>query len=253
MRKIFLQILFYSGLILIWQGVVSLKFWPEYLFPSPLKVLEAMVQGVSDKSFFLAVQMSMKRILLGYGLSILGGLILGFLLSQIRLLEETVGSLVLGFHTLPSICWLPLGILWFGLSDGAILIVIIFGSLFSLTIATTDAIKNISPIYIRAAKTMGSKGWHLYWDVVLPAALPTIVTGLKQGWSFAWRSLMAGELLFVSLGLGHLLQMGRELNDAAQMFAVMILIVLIGVIVDFWIFGKIEKKVRLRWGLLEKR
>ena len=150
---------------------------------------------------------------------------------------------------MPSICWLPLGILWFGLTDAAILLVIILGSLFSMTIATEDGIKHISPIYVKAARTMGSGGFGLYWGVVLPAALPSIVSGLKQGWSFAWRSLMAGELLFVSLGLGHLLQMGRELNDVARVFAVMTVIVAIGLFVDSFVFGAVQKKIRIRWGL----
>lgn len=250
MRKTILQILFYAGMLALWQGIVALKIWPEYLFPSPLRVFQSLLQGFSDKSFLIGISISLKRILVGYGLSIVGGLILGFSLAHVKMLEETVGSLILGLHTLPSICWLPIGILWFGLSDAAILLVIIFGSLFSLTIATLDSIKNISPIYVRAARTMGAKNLRLYWEIVLPAAFPSIVTGLKQGWSFAWRSLMAGELLFVSLGLGQLLQMGRELNDIAQVFAVMIVIVAIGLIVDFWIFGAIEKKIRTRWGLM---
>jgi NitT/TauT family transport system permease protein len=218
-----------------------------------MNVFHSLRDGFMEKTFLIGVAYSMKRILIGYGLSILGGLVLGFLLSQIKIFEETVGSLVLGLHTLPSICWLPVGILWFGLSDAAILLVIVFGSLFSLTIATDDGIKNISPIYVRAARTMGSSGWRLYWDVILPAALPSIVSGLKQGWSFAWRSLMAGELLFVSLGLGHLLQMGRELNDIAQVFAVMIVIIAIGLIVDYCIFGALEKKIRTRWGLVPSK
>ncbi|MBI1979248.1 MAG: ABC transporter permease [Elusimicrobia bacterium] len=252
-RKIVVQILFYSALIALWQTVISLEIWPEYLFPSPRTVLHSLLNGFGDSTFLIGIRYSMQRILIGYGLSILGGLALGFLLARSLVLQQSLGSLVLGLHTLPSICWLPLGILWFGLSDAAIVLVIVLGSLFSLTIATNDAIKNINPIYVRAAKTMGSKGWRLYLEVVLPAALPGIVSGLKQGWSFAWRSLMAGELIFVSLGLGHLLQMGRELNDTAQVFAVMIVIVMIGLVVDFWIFGQAEKKIRSRWGLLGSR
>ena len=251
MRKTVLQALFYLGILAAWQGLASLNVWPEYLFPSPLKVFRSLLEGFSDRSYIIAIAVSMKRILIGYALSILGGLVLGFLLSQIKTFEDAAGPLILGLHTLPSICWLPVGILWFGLSDAAILLVIVFGSLFSLTIATQDGIKNISPIYVRAARTMGSKGWRLYWDVILPAALPSIVSGLKQGWSFAWRSLMAGELLFVSMGLGHLLQMGRELNDIAQVFAVMIVIIAIGLVVDIFIFGLLEKKVRTRWGLIQ--
>lgn len=250
MRKLLLQLGFYLAVLLLWQGFCALKFFPPYLFPSPLKVFGSLWDGIQDGSVLINLAVSMRRILIGYGLSILGGLALGLMLAHSRIVEDTVGSLVLGLHTLPSICWLPVGILWFGLSDAAILLVIIFGSLFSLTIATHDGIKNISPIYIRAARTMGTRGWRLYSDIILPAALPSIISGLKQGWSFAWRSLMAGELLFVSLGLGHLLHMGRELNDISQVFAVMIVIIVIGLIVDFWIFGILERKVRLRWGLI---
>jgi len=249
LRKLIHQIIFYGILLLLWQSIVWAKLWPDYLFPSPIKVLESLQNGLKDKSILIGTLISMKRILIGYGISIAGGLMLGFLLSQVKVFEETMGMLILGLHTLPSICWLPVGILWFGLSDAAILLVVILGSLFSLTIATDDGIRNISPIYTRAARTMGSRGWKLYTNVVLPAALPNILTGLKQGWSFAWRSLMAGELLFVSLGLGHLLQMGRELNDISRVFAVMIVIIVIGLVVDFFIFGAIEKRVRTRWGL----
>ncbi len=248
-RKVIVQVLFYSALIAVWQVIASMKIWPAYLFPTPLSVFNAFCEGFTDKSFIIGILASMKRILIGYGLSIFGGVMLGFLMSQVKIVEQTVGSLVLGLHTLPSICWLPVGILWFGLSDAAIMLVIILGSLFSITIAADDSVKNISPIYVRAARTMGASGWRLYRDVVLPAALPGIVSGLKQGWSFAWRSLMAGELLFVSLGLGHLLQMGRELNDMSKVFAVMFVIVAIGIVVDLWVFGQIEKRIRVRWGL----
>jgi NitT/TauT family transport system permease protein len=252
-RKLFLQIIFYSLILGFWQGVVMLEVWPEYLFPGPAQVFQSFWDGFSDKSFFIGIGISLKRILLGYALSILGGLILGFLFARFDALEQTLGSLVLGLHTLPSICWMPLGILWFGLSDNAILMVVIMGSLFSLTIAIDDSIKNISPVYVRAARTMGTHGLRLYWDIVLPAAFPNILSGLKQGWSFAWRALMAGELLFVSLGLGHLLQMGRELNDVSRIFAVMMVIVGLGLLVDFGIFGMLQKRVRSRWGLHETK
>lgn len=250
MRKIFFQVLFYAFILTLWQGVVSLKVWPEYLVPSPLKVFQTLRDGFIDKSFLIGIGISLKRIAIGYSLAMVGGIVLGLLLAQIQFMEESLGSFILGLHSLPSICWLPVGVLWFGLSDRAILLVVLLGSFFSIAIATKDGIKNISPIYVRAAKTMGSKGYHLYWGVILPAALPSIVSGLKQGWSLAWRSLMAGEILFVSLGLGHLLQMGRELNDISQIFAVMIVIVLIGLMIDFWFFEKIEKKIRVRWGLI---
>lgn len=156
---------------------------------------------------------------------------------------------MLGLQVLPSICWLPLAILWFGLSEQAIQFVVIMGAFLSIAIATDGGIRNIPPIYLRAAKTMGIKGLDLYRRVVLPAALPSIVTGMKLGWSFAWRSLMAGELIFVSIGLGHLLQTGRELNDMAQVVAVMMVIAGVGLAFDQLIFAQLERRIRHQWGV----
>ncbi|MBI1977980.1 MAG: ABC transporter permease subunit, partial [Candidatus Omnitrophica bacterium] len=166
-----------------------------------------------------------------------------------KILDETLGSLMVGLQVLPSICWLPLAILWFGLNEQAIQFVIIMGAFLSIAIATDSGIRNIPPIYIRAAKTMGVKGLVLYARVILPAALPSIATGMKLGWSFAWRSLMAGELIFVSVGLGHLLQIGRELNDMPQVMAVMLLIVFVGLLFDQLLFARFEKKLRRLWGV----
>jgi NitT/TauT family transport system permease protein len=242
-------VLFYLLLIALWQGLAYLKLWPEYIFPSPLGVLKTLISGFEDKTLIIGILVSMKRILIGYGLSIVIGLWIGLLIGRVKILDETFGSLVLGLQALPSICWLPLALLWFGLSESAIQVVVILGSLFSIIIGADTGVKNVPPIYIRAARTMGAKGLELYTKVIIPAALPSIISGFKQGWSFAWRSLMAAELLYVSLGLGHLLMMGRELNDMNQVIAVMVVIIIIGVVVDRLIFAKIENKIRERWGL----
>jgi len=243
------QIIFYVLLVLLWELVVRLKLWPTYLFPAPVQVWESLVTGFKDRTFIVAIAVSLKRIAIGYGISIACGGALGILISKFKLLDETFGGLVLGLQTLPSICWLPLAILWFGLNEQAILFVVIMGALFSITIATDAGIKNVSPIYLKAGRNMGARRWRLFMHVILPASLPTVISGLKQGWSFAWRSLMAGELLFVSLGLGHLLMMGRELNDMGQVLAVMFIIACISILVDKLVFGRIEANVRMRWGL----
>ena len=248
-KRVTKLILFYLIIVGLWQGITSLKLWPEYIFPSPFGVLKTLVSGFEDKTFIIGILVSMKRILIGYGLSIVAGLSIGLLIGRIKTLDETFGSLVLGFQALPSICWLPLALLWFGLSESAMLAIVILGSLFSIIIGADTGVKNIPPIYTRAAKTMGAKGFQLYMKVILPAALPSIISGFKQGWSFAWRSLMAAELLYVGLGLGHLLMMGRELNDMNQVIAVMVVIIIIGIVVDRLIFARIENKVRERWGL----
>ena len=196
------------------------------------------------------MKVSLVRIVVGYLISLVLGLTLGLLIGRFRILEETVGSLMTGLQVLPSICWLPLAILWFGLSENAIQFVVVMGAFLSIAIATDGGVRNISPIYLHAAKTMGVRGISLYTRVILPAALPSVVTGMKLGWSFAWRSLMAGELLFVSVGVGHLLQMGRELNDMAQVIAVMILIMAMGLLFDQLIFARLEKRIRRKWGAL---
>ncbi len=192
---------------------------------------------------------SIQRIVIGYVISVFLGVTLGLLIGRFKILDETLGSLMLGLQVLPSICWLPLAILWFGLSEQAIQFVVVMGAFLSIAIATDSGIRNIPPIYVRAAKTMGVRGFALYWRVILPASLPSIITGMKLGWSFAWRSLMAGELLFVSVGLGQLLQTGRELHDIAQVVAVMIMIAAIGLIFDRLIFAELEKRIRLKWGV----
>ena len=209
---------------------------------------ESLVAGFQNKTFLIGLVISLKRILIGYSLSLFFGVMLGLLVGRTKILDETVGSLMVSLQVLPSICWLPLAILWFGLSEAAIQFVVIMGALLSIAIATDSGIKNISPLYIRAARTMGVEGFQLFTRVVLPAAFPSIVTGMKLGWSFAWRSLMAGELIFVSLGLGQLLQTGRELNDMAQVISVMILIMGIGLFFDQLIFAPLERRVRRQWG-----
>ena len=243
------RILFFVGIVVIWQLTAWFGPWPSYIFPSPISVTQTLARGFSNGTFITGILTSMQRLLIGFGISAVIGLALGLALGRNRLLDETLGALVLGLQALPSICWLPLALLWFGLNETAILFVVVMGALLSITLATESGVKNTPPLYLRAARNLGARGWKMYALVVLPAALPEIITGMKLGWSFAWRSLMAGELLYVSFGLGHLLNMGRELNDMSQVIAVMLVIIAIGLIVDRLIFVPIESRVRERWGL----
>ncbi|MGE5197806.1 MAG: ABC transporter permease, partial [Deltaproteobacteria bacterium] len=239
-KKTLKQLIFYLILISLWEILARSHIWPEYLFPPPLKVLETLIEGFKNLSFIIAIGISLKRIIIGYGISILFGSALGVLINKFKILDETLGSLILGLQTLPSICWLPLALLWFGLNERAIIFVVIMGALFSITIAIDTGIKHVNPLYIRIGRNMGARKLILLKEVIIPAALPYFVSGLKQGWSFAWRSLMAGELLFVSLGLGYLLQVGRELNDMSQVMAVIFIIALISALIDKCIFSRIE-------------
>ncbi len=243
------RIAFYALLLIAWQLVVNSGIWPDYLFPGPLAVLSALVGGFQGGLYLQAVFVSLERLVIGYGISLVIGMVLGLLLGRFRIFEETFGSLILGLQALPSVCWLPLAILWFGLSEQAIIFVVIMGALFSITLGVDAGVKNTPPIYVKAARNLGSGGIALYRQVILPSAMPAVLNGLKQGWTFAWRSLMAGELLFYTLSLGNLLQTGRDLNDASQVMAVMVVIIVIGVAIDSLIFGPLERRVRERWGL----
>jgi NitT/TauT family transport system permease protein len=243
------RIIFYALLLTVWQLVALSGIWPDYLFPGPLEVLSALVNGFQNGQFLQASLLSLQRLAIGYGISLIIGLVLGLLLGRSRLFEQTLGSLILGLQALPSVCWLPLAILWLGLTDQAIIFVVVMGALFSITLGVDAGVKNTPPIYIKAARNLGAHGVSLSTQVILPAAMPAIMNGLKQGWTFAWRSLMAGELLFYSLSLGNLLQTGRDLNDASQIMAVMLVIIAIGVAIDSLIFGPLERRVRERWGL----
>ncbi|CAG0951075.1 sulfonate transport system permease protein [Anaerolineae bacterium] len=244
------KLIFFVTLLAAWQLLTVAGIYPEYVFPSPLGVLQTLTRGFQNGRFGIGILASLQRILVGFGISAILGMTLGLALGRIKLLDETLGSLVLGLQALPSICWLPLALLWFGLSETAILFVVVMGALLSITTATEAGVKNTPPVYLRAARNLGARGWRVYVFVILPAALPAIITGMKLGWSFAWRSLMAAELLYVSLGLGQLLTLGRELNDMSQVIAVMLVIIAIGLTVDRLVFAPIESRVRERWGLV---
>ena len=248
-RRWVARAVFFTGVIAAWEILARAHLWPDYLFPSASRVVAAMVHGFADRSYPIGIVGSVGRLLQGYAIALAGGLILGMLMAQIRWLKDTVGPLVMGLQALPSICWLPLAILWFGLNEHAILFVVIMGAVMSIAQSTEDGVRNTPPVYLRAARNLGAVGPRLYSAVIFPAALPSIVTGMKMGWAFAWRSLMAGELLYTLPGLGNLLNMGRELNDMAQVVAVILVIITIGLVADKAVFGNIEKRVRARWGL----
>jgi NitT/TauT family transport system permease protein len=243
------KIVFFAALIAVWELFSLLHVWPEFLFPSPHGVGSTLLGGFTDGTYAIGIGVSMLCVLAGYLISLAIGLPLGLVIGRVRLLDETVGVVLTGLQTLPSICWLPLALLWFGLNESAILFVVVMGSLLSISISAEDGVKNTPPKYMNAARNMGARRLNLYLHVVLPAALPAILTGMKLGWSFAWRSLMAGELLYVSLGLGQLLMMGRDLNDMSQVIAVMLVIIAIGLVVESLIFAPMEQRARERWGL----
>jgi NitT/TauT family transport system permease protein len=246
-----LQTAFLLGLLLLWELASRFGPWPRYLFPGPLAVATKIARMAQDGRLWAAISRSMARLGQGYLLAAAIGVPLGVIMARSGWMKATFRPLVLGLQALPSICWLPLSILWFGLSEQAIIFVVVMGSLLAITIAAEDGVSAVDPLLLRASGTLGIRGARFYAGVLVPGALPGIVTGLKLGWSFAWRALMAGELLFVAGGLGQLLQQGREVLDAAQVMGVMVCIVAVGVVVDQVAFRIVEVKVRRRWGLAE--
>ena len=241
-------------LIVLWQGVYwlgvdILSIWKFYSVPSPIGVAERFVGLIQDGTLGAATLNSLLRGISGYAVAVVIGVILGLLIYHFDYLQKNLKPIVLGVQTLPSVCWVPFSILWFGLSTQAILFVVVMGSTFSIAISVDNAIKNIQPIYIRAARTMGAGKWQLYTKVIFPAALPELVTGLKQGWSFAWRALMSGEVMTTSIGLGQTLITGRDLADINQVMLVMLVIVVIGILIDKCIFSVIEKRLLKKRGL----
>jgi NitT/TauT family transport system permease protein len=241
--------MFLVAVVLFWEAIVRLGFWPPYSLPSPLTVLDRISTGIGNGTLLDAVGLSMRRMLVGFGVSLVLGISLGIAIARFRLVEQTIGSLVAGLQSLPSITWLPIALIWFGLSERAIIFVVILGSMMAITQATADGVKNTPQLFLRTASSLGARGPTLYTRVVLPASLPYMITGMKLGWSFAWRSLMAAELLFVTPGLGRLLEVGREFNDIAQVMGVMVVIVIAGLAVDRLVFVRLEDLVRRRWGL----
>jgi NitT/TauT family transport system permease protein len=237
-----------AALLLLWELTARLGPWPRYLLPRPEEAALRLGELVRDGRLLSADGRSARRLGAGYGLSIVIGVLLGTASASWQRLHDVVSPLVLGLQALPSICWLPLALLWFGLGEAAILFVVLMGSVLAIAISTEGAVRAVPPLYVRAARTLGARRLRLYARVILPAALPGIVTGLRLGWTFAWRSLMAGELLHVAGGLGQLLVLGQELNDMALVIAVMAVIVAIGLVFDRLAFSWIEEHVRDRWG-----
>ncbi|MEX2192647.1 MAG: ABC transporter permease [Nitrosarchaeum sp.] len=210
---------------------------------------EDLVYTASDGSLFFGIGTSILRLIVGLAIAIAGGMLLGIFMARVEIVNQTIGSLVLGLQSIPSVAWVPLAILWFGLTDGGIIFVTAIGSMFAVTIATYTGVKNINPHYVEAARNMGAKGTQLAIYVLIPAAFPYLISGFKQGWAFAWRGVIGAELLFSFLGLGFLLNVGRQLNDISQVFAIMLVIMMVGIAIDGIIFKRLENKVMSRWGL----
>jgi NitT/TauT family transport system permease protein len=243
------QLIFAVGVLVLWEGLALAKIWPPYSFPTPQGVAESLLGGFKDHSFWIGIAVSMQRVVIGYVISVVLGILLGMALAWSPFLNDTVGHLVLSLQSLPSVCWLPIAILWFGLHETAIIFVTVMGSMLAVTQATKAGFDNVPRLLSMAGRNLGAKGPQMFWHVLLPASLPYLLDGLRQGWAFAWRSLVQGEMLYGALGLGQLLNEGRDLNDINQVVAIMLLIALIGYVVDTILFRRIDASVRNKWGM----
>jgi NitT/TauT family transport system permease protein len=276
--------IYWFVLICLWEAAYRLFGWRPWVFPAPSHVLDSicnllgittyfgdalhagwpMKSAAGDaahdastlRSFFgshlvLALLTSAYRLAIGFVISMALGLAIGLAMWRYRTVDAMLGPLFLGLQTLPSICWVPFAILTLGISESGILFVLVMGSFFAIAISLRDGLNTTPPIYRAAGLVFGARRWNFYRYVMLPAGLPALTSSLRSGFSFAWRSLMGGELVFVLKreGVGHLLSTGREFGDIAQVVAVMMIMVMIGMAADRLAFARIERRIRTRFGL----
>ncbi|HZD79123.1 MAG TPA: ABC transporter permease [Actinomycetota bacterium] len=244
-----------GGLLLVWWLAYRSGLFNPAELPSPGQVITAFGDTFFKphpprESILAATQASLIRLCVGLAMGITVGTSIGLSMAVSSSVQRSVGSLMSGLQALPSISWLPLAILWFGLTERAILFVVIIASIPAVAIAAASSIRLVPPLFVRAGRTMGARGWTLYRRVVLPAAVPGYVGGLQSAWALGWRALMAGELISTgNKGLGHLLDANRQLLLTSNIFAVMLMIIVVGMAVEMTL-GSIDRRVRARRGLV---
>jgi NitT/TauT family transport system permease protein len=242
------------GLILLaWQSVIWLNLRPTYTFPAPSDVWSSLVEQWQSGALLRAIWLSVSRAMVGFAASVAIGTPLGLLVARVRPVRAAIGPILSGLQSLPSVAWVPAGIVWFGLSSSTIYFVVLLGAVPSIANGTVSGVDQVPPLYLRVGRVLGARGLRAVWHIVLPAALPGYLGGLKQGWAFAWRSLMAAELITqaprLGTGLGQLLDAGRELSDVSLVFGMIVVILIVGVAVDQLLFSPVERAVLRRRGL----
>jgi len=250
-----LPLMVFAVLCVLWESLVWVGVWPEYLLPAPSQVGKYLFKAVIEGTLPNAALVTFRRLIMGYLIGVITGVPLGLLIGRVELFRYTLGWIALGLQALPSICWAPLALLWFGQTEEAMLFIVVMGCVWSVILSTESGVRNVPRIYVWAARTMGSRGLHTWVMVILPAALPFIVNGMKQGWAFAWRSLMAAEIyitIVTGFGLGHLLHFARELHAMDAVLGIMLVIVFVGLLADKICFAPVERWIRERWGALKE-
>lgn len=244
--------LFLATFVGIWQFVFLLGIWPEFLMPSPAMVAGSITNLVENSSLVVGTGVTLWRLAAGFLISIAIGGGVGLAMVKFPGFGKTMSSFAVGLLTFPSIAWAIFAILPFGYNDVAILFVIVMASVFSVMITTYSSIRNIPPIYMRAASNMGAKGFALFRHVMIPAATPSLILGIRQAWSFAWHALIGAEILITitsERGLGYVMSIARDMHFMGDIITIMITIFAIGIVFDRVLFRKVEEKLRSRWGL----
>jgi len=249
MSTVLKRLVFFGALLILWEVVFRLELWPKTMFPGPLGVADALVTGISEGTLVFATLNSLKRLFIGFILAVIIGTLVGILLAKYKSADETLGALVTSLQSIPSIVWLPLAMVWFHFSEKAIIFVVVLGGMWSMIMNMRMGFKNVQPILVKAARTMGSSGFDLFRRVMIPASIPYAITGMRLAWAFSWRALMAGELIGPGPGLGYMLMFSRDLGNMDLVVALMVVIAVIGSVMDYIIFQPAERKVLTRWGL----
>jgi len=237
--------------LIVWQSVYLSGWKSSSVLPSPAVVFASLWRQMHEPVLWHAIETTMGRAVLGFGVAVLLGTGIGLLVSANRLIGSGFGPIIAAVQAMPAIAWFPFAIIFFGLNTAAIVFVIVIGAAPSVATGVTSGINHIPPLLVRASQTMGLRGIALYRHLVLPAALPMVVSGLKQGWAFAWRSLMAGELLVIvanTPSIGVLLNNAQNLSDMPSAMAIMIVILTAGMVIDA-LLSQVDKAIRRRWGL----
>jgi len=237
----------------IWELIFRLQIWKPILFPSPGAVARVLLDLWNGTVLVRAIGVTLSRLAVGFLISLVLGALLAFLMVHFVTFGKGIQPYVLGLQTFPSIGWVPLSLLWFGFSEAALLFVTIIGSLFAVSVSFADALRTVPPVYLQAARNMGTDGMDLILRVTVPAALPHLISAAKVGWSFAWRSLIGAEVIFATVGLGFLLGRGGDVGNIAQVMGVMIVILVIGILVDRWVFSRTQEWASRRRGLIPNR
>ena len=244
-------------LLAVWELVYRAEVKPTYALPSPADVGLVLLDQLRDGTLLEAIGTSITRGGVGFVIAVLIGTPLGLLVGRVQAVRRGIGPIISGLQSLPSVAWVPAAIIFFGLGEGAIYAVVLLGAVPSIANGMVSGIDQVPPLFLRVGRVLGARGIAAARFVLLPAVLPAYLGGLRQGWAFSWRSLMAAELIVSSpelgLGLGQLLDQGRLLNDMSLVFAGILGILVVGIAVELCLFAPLERRVLRRRGLLVGR